>query len=599
MPDEKKLGFIVTAKDLATKEFKSINGEIARMEKTTKGAKTGLGGLLSTVNPTKVALFGAAAGATVLVGGLADVAQKAIQEEKNIAGLNAALDANVAGWDGNTAAIERSIAKRELLAFSDDELRGSLKLLVGATKDVDKALALQSTAMDLARFKGISLAEASEALIKIEGGQFRALKALIGSTKDIKTEQQALAAVQKVAAGAAKKYGDTTAGSMESAGIAIEDVAEDIGAELLPVIKDFAVTLRDDVIPGIRETGRVLDDVAKPVGGLGAVWDTTLQILSLGNSKTLEFANTTRRANQEAADAIAEHAEAINRNGGNIQGRLSGIEEAYRDVAYESLQTERDVRRDAKAMADHIDDWKDSVVADGKDVIDDYYDPIQTRSDLAATNAEINAQRMIIASSTATDAQIADAQRALTDLERDQGGYLLELAAAGKSGSATFQAGYNDIVTRMKTAQGSELAMLKALKRELDLLIGKVYQAQAALINLRTSAPGYYNSEKTGYASGGYVPPFGTYDVGEVGREKITMFPGGGAYVTPHSGSGSSGGGSSAARSSAPGGGGTTVVVNFHSVLPPTREQIYELTRLINEQNYSIQQRAAPTAQRV
>ena len=58
------------------------------------------------------------------------------------------------GFDGNTEAIEKLISKRELLAFSDDELRNSSALLVTSTKDLKEAEDLQALAMDLARSRG-------------------------------------------------------------------------------------------------------------------------------------------------------------------------------------------------------------------------------------------------------------------------------------------------------------------------------------------------------------------------------------------------------------------------------------------------------------
>lgn len=180
--------------------------------------------------------MGILAGAALATGAvLVGFAQKAADEEVGIARLGASLRANVTDWDGNTESIERTISMREKLAFSDDDLRNSLGLLVASTHDVTKAWEIQSVAMDLARFKNIDLETATEALIKMEGGSFKALKALIGSTKDITTAEEALAAVRKLAAGQADAYAETTKGKLDRLGIAWEDMQEEAGVALVNV----------------------------------------------------------------------------------------------------------------------------------------------------------------------------------------------------------------------------------------------------------------------------------------------------------------------------------------------------------------------------
>lgn len=165
---------------------------------------------------------------------LGNAVKAATEEETSIAALNSSLKANAEAWDGNTAAIEKTIASRTRLGFSDDEQRASLARLVAATHDVNDALELQRAAMDLAAFKHISLGEAGEALIRIEGGQFRALKSLIGATNDIKTSEQALAAVHAATEGAAEDLANTTAGKLAAANIAVGEAMEKIGTSLLP-----------------------------------------------------------------------------------------------------------------------------------------------------------------------------------------------------------------------------------------------------------------------------------------------------------------------------------------------------------------------------
>ncbi len=225
-----------------------------------------MGSWTSALGASRLAMLGVAGAAGIGVIAIKGAVEAAVAEERNIAKLNASLKANIAGWDGNTAAIERRVLEGEKLAFSDDEQRASLALLVGSTKDVTKAQTLQATAMDLARFKSIGLEEASTALIKVENGQFRALKALGIKLREGATATEALAAVQKVAGGQAVAYANTAGGAMDSLGIVIGDLSEDFGAMLLPIIKDLAIFARDDLVPAIRDVAEVIGGIIDAVG---------------------------------------------------------------------------------------------------------------------------------------------------------------------------------------------------------------------------------------------------------------------------------------------------------------------------------------------
>lgn len=269
------------ARDAASGPVKAIDKALGGLN---AGARRAGGGLKiaagAIVDVGKLAAGAALAGVGALAAGLVYATKQAAEEEKGVDRLAASLTANIKGFDGNTAAIERAIKVGERKAFSDDAQRKSLAMLVARTKDVAKAQDLMSTAMDLARFKGISLEEASAALIKIEGGQFRALKALGIAVEPVTTAQDklknstktytdaqmaaavatdaaassaaAIAAVQAVAAGQADVYGKSTAGAFESFKLALDNVVEDIGGFLLPIATRLAQTLTNEVIPAAQ-----------------------------------------------------------------------------------------------------------------------------------------------------------------------------------------------------------------------------------------------------------------------------------------------------------------------------------------------------------
>lgn len=194
-----------------------------------------------------------------LVGLLGDSIKAAMEDEESIAHLTQSLRANVPAWDGVTDAIERKITAQMELGFSDEEQRASLALLVAATHDVAKAQDIQTTAMDLARFKHISLQDATEALTKVEGGSYRILKSLGIVLKDGATAQDALTAVQKVATGQAEAYANTTAGKLTKAQIKINEAMEHAGSVIMPLVAqalDGIGVFMDWLAPKVEAVGR-------------------------------------------------------------------------------------------------------------------------------------------------------------------------------------------------------------------------------------------------------------------------------------------------------------------------------------------------------
>ncbi len=238
----------------ATKDAQTTAQKFGNSIKTGLGIGAGIGAfnLLSTAISGTVDFLGAAV-------------QAGMEEEASIAKMTAALKASVPSWDGRTAAIEKVIKAQMDLGFTDEEQRDSMARLVAVTKDVSKAQLIMRTAMDLARFKGISLAEATQALINIEGGRYKALGALIGSTKEITSSTQALAAVQKVATGAAEAQATTTSGKLLASQIKLGDKMDELGTVLLPVVNEG------------------LDDMLKLLDALGGEKDLIDRLTDLGD----------------------------------------------------------------------------------------------------------------------------------------------------------------------------------------------------------------------------------------------------------------------------------------------------------------------------
>jgi hypothetical protein len=300
----------------------------------SKAAGSALGGLTAAtgglINPMTIATAAITAGAFAM----ADSIKAASDDEASIAQLTASLRANVPGWDGTTAAIEDYIASAEKAsAFSKDDLRTSLEALVGATHDITKAEQDQAIATNLARFKNEDLATATQQVVDIEAGRFRGLAQLGIAVHKGETAQEALNAVNEVAAGQDTSYLGTEAGQMDALNNSVHDLEVELGQKLLPVFKDVLTFINNNVIPA--------------VGTLATVWDGALNQATFGATHALAAWNTYQQAQSDAAAAaqvaFEKMAAASKTTADEITGdftTMTGDTSAYGDAAKAAAETQ-------------------------------------------------------------------------------------------------------------------------------------------------------------------------------------------------------------------------------------------------------------------
>jgi len=228
--------------------MRSLNKTARNLEKTA--------GTLNAPFAAAAKGFAIAAGAAIAVGGaMFAAARAAAEEDASIARLNAAISANTTITEAQTKEMDAAVEARQNLAFSDDSLRDSLSRLVPRTKDVSKAIELQAIAMDFARLRGIDLSTASDLVGKVFSGNTSILSRYGFTVEKGTTATQALAMIQKAAAGQAEAYGKTTQGALESIQIAIDNTVEDIGRVVLPILAEVLTTFRDEIMPRVKEFG--------------------------------------------------------------------------------------------------------------------------------------------------------------------------------------------------------------------------------------------------------------------------------------------------------------------------------------------------------
>lgn len=247
MPNNVRVGVQVTGAAKGASDIDKFRDKITNLQntiaKTTpKGIALGLGGAAG------LAAFRAVGSAVHDVTQIVDEATTAyIDNEHSVQKLNTAIKANVANWDGDTKAIDARLEAGVKLGFSNAEIRDSMAGLVAATHDVNDALHVQNVAMDLARFKGISLQDASDALTKVEAGSYRILKSLGIELKNGATQTEALAAVEKVAGGQAADFANTLEGKLAVAAAKTTESLSRLGKETASFKADFETAKADAI----------------------------------------------------------------------------------------------------------------------------------------------------------------------------------------------------------------------------------------------------------------------------------------------------------------------------------------------------------------
>lgn len=499
----------------ASSEMDSLRDKFSKLQSQgAKGFAIGAGAAITAKGINIMA--DAASGA---VGILGDMVKAAMEDEESVSRLGASLRTNVPNWQGNTDAIESSIKSAQRLGFADETLRDSLSVLVGATHDVGKAQSIMAIAMDLARFKGIDLQTASEALIKVEGGHYKMLAQLGISLKAGATQTEALAAVQRVAQGQAEAYANTTSGKLLAAQIAINEAMEAAGKTILPLVaeglNDVSYALDRSLVPldklrtaaakGVAPARAELEALTKAAQENGLSVDALYKAWSGSGESVAVVAERMAGRSNRAMSGMGDHA-----------GKLAD------DVAVMSKSIGKSARAASGALADastsmagSIDRLHKRMIADAEDSINKYFDVLITEDDLAANSAEISAQRRILASKTATAAEKRDAQSALHSLERDQSDYLIKLATAGKSGTKDFKNAMKILTGELAHAHGAEAVRIRTLISLLNTLSHDARLAETAVRRVEDRMGGGSRGRPTPRAGGGPVKAGETYLVGE------------------------------------------------------------------------------------
>jgi hypothetical protein len=185
-----------------------------------------------------------------------EAVQAAIDDSKSQVVLANALKATADASGKLTAQSEEYIkATMFRTNTADEQLRASLASLIIATGDLGEAERLQTIALDVAAASGKDLAATTIAITRAQQGNVTALKRLSPELSGLITQgmkaETVFALLEGTYGGTAEALADLD--PLTKLKLAYGEVLETLGAELLPVVKEFAEYLINDVVPAVDE----------------------------------------------------------------------------------------------------------------------------------------------------------------------------------------------------------------------------------------------------------------------------------------------------------------------------------------------------------
>lgn len=238
----------------AIAEFKKVNTELAKMDKEADKTSKSLAKMQAATKITRIAVLALASS----FGILATVGiRAAMDEEKALLRLQTAVENVGQSFAAASPAVKQLGADLIELGFDDEQTYASLAKLTAATGDVKTAMRSMSVATDLARFKQISLTEASDLLARATTGQARGLRDL-GIAMGMSLEKGAsyeeiLAAIEQRIGGTAKAFGETASGKMAIFNAKFDELKEQIGYALLPILLKTVTFINNKLIPTLTK----------------------------------------------------------------------------------------------------------------------------------------------------------------------------------------------------------------------------------------------------------------------------------------------------------------------------------------------------------
>jgi len=255
--------------------FGEVNKELSKMEKNGLLASGSLGQLQKASKYAGAALLGL--GGVFAAFGVSSIAVLD-KVEKAQANLETAVTNTGVSFKIAKPEIDSHAKSMMNLGFTLNDTYDALSKMTAASGSPRIALNALGVAADLARFKGISLAEAGTLVARASIGQAKGLGDLgIALGKTIPkgaTMAQIFKAIEDRAHGAATAFGDTLSGKIAIANANFQAFQVQVGTDLVPILIKFTTWLTDKAIPALQKMYKWVKDNTGVVKAIVAVLAT-------------------------------------------------------------------------------------------------------------------------------------------------------------------------------------------------------------------------------------------------------------------------------------------------------------------------------------
>lgn len=290
---DKNLEILITAKDEASKSFQKLDKQLDSTTKITKELTKATDSVTKEQKENKevvdksgdsyetledkVSKYIKTAISVGAVIGVAkkviDVAKQGIQayadSEKELAGVWNTVknmsESTLATIGGSFEEAQAKISEfgatmQAKSGFGDEELSKGVARLTQTVGDFTKAQELMSTAMDLARYKGVDLETSVLAIQKAYNGSTSELVKLGVEVDKNATAEENLAKITDMTRGNYETYGQSLAGQTDIMNQSIGDMYENIGKALLPIVNKLVDVVNKYVIPAVNSMIEKVDN---------------------------------------------------------------------------------------------------------------------------------------------------------------------------------------------------------------------------------------------------------------------------------------------------------------------------------------------------
>lgn len=234
--------------DQAIAEFKKVNGELEKMEDKANKAGASVSKIDSA---SRVAVAGLLAAGAAFAGFAAIGIKEAMDAEVQLNKLGQTLTNFGVNTEKNRAQIKELTDGYVELGFGGDVAMGAFNTLLTTTGDLSKSQNLLALSADLARAKQIDLGSAASILAKASMGNAKAFKEMGIELDSTLPKQQA---VDKAMAQLTARIGGQAQASTKTFAVQLQilkekvlDIAESLGATLIPIIQKFIGFVGDSI----------------------------------------------------------------------------------------------------------------------------------------------------------------------------------------------------------------------------------------------------------------------------------------------------------------------------------------------------------------